>query len=137
MIGDTVHPGAPLRLPDVPRFPPEHFGRARLKDTRYKQFDDGLRQLEEEGLMQTFVTAGGRREPIVAVVGALQFEVIASRRQTGDGVDVSIAAAPYAAARWLGDPTKPIPSMQGQGAIPEDRPGRRGPLVAPEGDGQD
>ena len=57
-IGDTLHTGAPLRFLDVPRFPAEHFGRARLQDTRYKQFDEGLRQLEEEGLMQVFyVTA--------------------------------------------------------------------------------
>ena len=38
----------------MPRFPAEHFGRVRLQDTRYKQFDEGLRQLEEEGLMQVF-----------------------------------------------------------------------------------
>ena len=57
-IGDTLHTGAPLRFLDVPRFPAEHFGRVRLQDTRYKQFDEGLRQLEEEGLMQVFyVTA--------------------------------------------------------------------------------
>ena len=33
-------------------------------------------QLEEEGLMQVFYTAAGRREPIVGVVGALQLDVI-------------------------------------------------------------
>jgi len=38
-IGDTLHTGAPLRYSDVPRFPAEHFGRMRLQDTRYKQFD--------------------------------------------------------------------------------------------------
>ena len=64
---------------DLPRFPAEHFGRVRLLDTRHKQFDDGLRQLEEEGLMQVFYRPGGRREPIVGVVGALQFDVIVSR----------------------------------------------------------
>src|SRR5213076_1070953 len=47
-IGDTLHSGPPLRFPDLPRFPAEHFGRVRLMDTRYKQFDDGLQQLEEE-----------------------------------------------------------------------------------------
>ena len=69
-IGDTVHTGQPLKFLGVPRFPAEHFGRVRLKDTRYKQFDEGLKQLEEEGLMQVFYTASGRREPIVGVVGA-------------------------------------------------------------------
>ena len=78
-IGDTLHSGNPLRFLDLPRFPAEHFGRVRLQDTRYKQFDEGLRQLEEEGLMQVFYVTAGRREPIVGVVGALQFDVITSR----------------------------------------------------------
>ncbi len=89
-IGDTLHTGAPLRFLDVPRFPAEHFGRVRLQDTRYKQFDEGLRQLEEEGLMQVFYVTSGRREPIVGVVGALQFDVIASRLRSEYGVDVQI-----------------------------------------------
>jgi peptide chain release factor 3 len=135
-IGDTLHTGAALRFSGVPRFPPEHFGRARLRDTRYKQFDEGLKQLEEEGLMQVFFAAGGRREPIVAVVGALQFEVIASRLQTEYGVDVAIEAAPYAAARWLADPSKPVPSLQGQGGVAEDRLERRVLLFASEWDVQ-
>ncbi len=102
-IGDTLHSGYPVRLLDLPRFPAEHFGRARLKDTRYKQFDDGMKQLEEEGLMQLFYVTSGRREPIVGVVGALQFEVIVSRLQTEYGVEATIEPAPYSLARWLGD----------------------------------
>ena len=86
-------PGAPLRFPDLPRFPAEHFGRVRLRDTRYKQFDEGMRQLEEEGLMQVFYVAAGRREPIVGVVGALQFDVIVSRLRTEYGVAVDIEPA--------------------------------------------
>ena len=82
-IGDTLHTGAPLRYSGVPRFPAEHFGRVRPQDTRYKQFDEGLRQLEEEGLMQVFYSGGDRRAPIVGVVGALQFDVITSRHANG------------------------------------------------------
>jgi len=103
-IGDTLHDGEPIRFLGVPRFPAEHFGRVRLQDTRYKQFDDGMRQLEEEGLMQVFFMASGRREPIVGVVGALQFDVIVSRLKTEYGVDVRVEPASYSAARWLGDP---------------------------------
>ena len=83
-----------MRFLDLPRFPAEHFGRVRLQDTRYKQFDEGLRQLEEEGLMQVFYVASGRREPIVGVVGALQFDVIASRLRTEYGVEVADRARP-------------------------------------------
>jgi peptide chain release factor 3 len=124
-IGDTLHSGAPLRFLDLPRFPAEHFGRVRLKDTRYKQFDDGLKQLEEEGLMQVFYVAAGRREPIVGVVGALQFDVITSRLRTEYGVAVEIEPAGYALARWLGGAAGPTPAVGGQSAVAMDRQERR------------
>ena len=109
-IGDTVHSGEPLRFPELPRFPAEHFGRVRLQDTRYKQFDEGLQQLQEEGLMQVFYLTGGRRQPIVGVVGALQFDVIVSRLRTEYGVAVEVEPASYTIARWLSDPTQSMPS---------------------------
>jgi peptide chain release factor 3 len=123
-IGDTVHTGAPLRFVDVPRFPAEHFGRVRLQDTRYKQFDDGLGQLEEEGLMQLFYVTAGRREPIVGVVGALQFDVIVSRLHNEYGVEVKIDPATYVTARWLADPVVAaprLPSLSGEVAVAVDR----------------
>ncbi|MEP7310255.1 MAG: peptide chain release factor 3 [Acidobacteriota bacterium] len=131
-IGDTLHTAAPLRFLDVPRFPAEHFGRARLQDTRYKQFDEGLRQLEEEGLLQVFYVTSGRREPIVGVVGALQFDVIASRLRTEYGVEVVIEPASYTTARWVADPTQAIPSLGGQTAAAVDRHERRVLLFASE-----
>ncbi|MES1255460.1 MAG: peptide chain release factor 3 [Acidobacteriota bacterium] len=120
-IGDTLHTGAPLRFLDLPRFPAEHFARVRLQDARYKQFDEGLRQLEEEGLMQVFYVTSGRREPIVGVVGALQLDVIASRLRTEYGVGVDIEPATYAAARWLADSARARPSFEGKVAVAVDR----------------
>jgi peptide chain release factor 3 len=108
-IGDTVHSGAPLRFPELPRFPAEHFGRVRLKDTRYKQFDEGVQQLEEEGLMQVFYLTAGRREPIIGVVGALQYDVITSRLRSEYGVAADVEPMSYSAARWIGSagPVRP------------------------------
>src|SRR6185295_18534801 len=120
-IGDTLHSGAPLRYPDVPRFPAEHFGRVRLRDTRYKQFDEGLKQLEEEGLMQVFYVTAGRREPIVGVVGALQYDVIVSRLRTEYGVAAEIEPAGYATARWLANPAVAAPHPGGQSVVAVDR----------------
>jgi peptide chain release factor 3 len=131
-IGDTLHTGAPLRYSDVPRFPAEHFGRMRLQDTRYKQFDEGLQQLEEEGLMQLFYVTGGRREPLVGVVGALQFDVIASRLRTEYGAEVLIEPAGYAIARWVADPAQRIPSIGGGTTVAIDRRERRVLLFASE-----
>src|SRR5207249_677121 len=123
-IGDTLHSGTPVRFPDLPRFSAEHFGHLRLRDARYKQFDRGVRQLEEEGLMQVFYVAGGRREPIVGVVGALQYDVIVSRLRTEYGVAVAVDPAGYSAARWLGNPGQ-TPILGGQSVAAEDRQGRR------------
>jgi peptide chain release factor 3 len=131
-IGDTVHTGAPLRFLDIPRFPAEHFGRLRLQDTRYKQFDEGLKQLEEEGLMQVFYVESGRREPIVGVVGALQFDVITSRLRTEYGVEILVDPSTFTTARWVADPAKPLPLLGGATTAAIDRQERRVLLFANE-----
>ena len=97
----------------------------RPQDTRHKQFDEGLKQLEEEGLMQVLYVTAGRREPIVGVVGALQFDVIVSRLRTEYGVEVQIDPASYAVARWVADPAQAIPSLGGQTVVATDREERR------------
>jgi peptide chain release factor 3 len=118
-IGDTLHSGPPVRFPELPRFPAEHFGRVRLKDTRYKQFDEGMQQLEEEGLMQVFFLSAGRREPVIGVVGALQYDVITSRLKSEYGVVAVIDPLNYTCARWFGSPTTARPG--GSSIIATDR----------------
>jgi peptide chain release factor 3 len=130
-IGDTLHAGPALRFPELPRFPAEHFGRVRLKDTRYKQFDEGMRQLEEEGLMQLFYLSGGRREPLIGVVGALQYDVIASRLKNEYGVLADIEPAPYAVARWVGSPGS-LPPLAGGSVAATDTHDRRVILFSTE-----
>ena len=122
-IGDTLHAGSALQFPDLPRFPAERFGRIRPKDTRYKQFDEGVKQLEEEGLMQMFYLAAGRREPIIGVVGALQFDVITSRLRSEYGVVAEVDSAGYEVARWLGSARGPSPGGSNVMAVDRhDRP---------------
>jgi peptide chain release factor 3 len=130
-IGDTLHSGPALRFPEMPRFPAEHFGRIRLKDSRHKQFDEGVRQLEEEGLIQVFYLSTGRREPIVGVVGALQFDVIVSRLASEYGVTAEIETTGYTAARWVGIAALP-PLAGGSSVIAVDRHERRVILFASE-----
>ena len=124
-IGDTLHSGPAVRFPELPRFPAEHFGRIRLKDTRFKQFDEGIRQLEEEGLMQVFYLGSSRREPMIGVVGALQYDVIASRLKNEYGVTAEIEPQTYAAARWLGTIDGPPPALGGACVMAADSHGRR------------
>ena len=101
-IGDAVSTGAPVQFDRIPRFAPEYFATLRAKQvTRQKQFQKGLEQLEEEGAMQVFVVHDGlRSEPILAVVGELQFDVLQSRLETEYGVETTISHLPYKLARW-------------------------------------
>ena len=71
--------------------------------------------------MQVFYVSAGRREPIVGVVGALQYDVIASRLRTEYGVEVEIEPAGYTAARWLGNPKGPALSPEGTRVMGMDR----------------
>jgi len=102
-IGDAVSSATPVEFDRIPRFAPEHFATLRAKQvTRQKQFQKGLEQLEEEGAMQVFVLHDGlRSEPILAVVGELQFEVLQSRLETEYNVETTIANLPYKLARWV------------------------------------
>ena len=100
-IGDTLYAGRPVQFPPMPHFPAEFFGALRLEDVRFKQFDEGVRQLEEEGLMQVLFSETGRREPILGVVGALQFDVIVGRLAAEYGVASRVDPLSYTAARWV------------------------------------
>jgi len=100
-IGDTLYNGAPVRYPRVPRFPAEHFGRARLLDQRSKQFENGVTQLEEEGLMQVVFPVHGRREPILGVVGPLQLDIVEARLKQEYSVECKIDQISYTALRWV------------------------------------
>jgi len=107
-IGDTLWADQPVQFAAMPRFPTEHFGRLRLTDSRHKQFDDGVLQLEEEGLIQVFFPTRGGRDPIVGVVGVLQFDVIASRLQSEYNVSARVEPLNAHSVVWVsghtGDP---------------------------------
>jgi peptide chain release factor 3 len=102
-IGDAVSSGTPVEFDRIPRFAPEYFATLRAKvSTRQKQFQKGLEQLEEEGAMQVFVIHEGlRSEPILAVVGELQFDVLQSRLETEYNVETTMTTMPYKLARWV------------------------------------
>jgi peptide chain release factor 3 len=88
-------------FPPIPTFAPEHFRIARNLDTdRYKQFRRGISQLDDEGVIQALNTfEGGEREPILAAVGELQFEVAAYRLTNEFGATPHFESAPYTVAR--------------------------------------
>jgi peptide chain release factor 3 len=102
-IGDTITAGPPVQFANIPRFPSEHFGALTNGDiNRYKQFHKGLSQMEEEGAIQVFHAESGiRREPILAAVGELQFDVVLARLRDEYGVAAQIRRLPFTCARWI------------------------------------
>jgi peptide chain release factor 3 len=128
-IGDTLYAGPPTRFPPIPHFPAEHFGTLVLEDVRVKQFDEGVLQLEEEGLMQVLFPREGRRAPILGVVGALQFEIVVARMLGEYGVKCRVDALAYSSARRVvrADSAAPSPMKTPPGGYisaidREDRP---------------
>ena len=102
-LGDTICEGRPVNFAPLPRFSPENFAVLRCRDSdRRKQFDRGLEQLLEEGAIQFFTDVRtARREPMLAAVGALQFDVVRFRLQSEYDTATDIAWLPYKLARWV------------------------------------
>ncbi len=100
-IGDSLSTSGDAEFPPIPTFAPEHFRIARSLDTtRNKQFRRGVAQLDQEGVVQALHTyEGGEREPILAAVGELQFEVALHRLQNEFGARPQFDLAPYTLAR--------------------------------------
>jgi peptide chain release factor 3 len=105
-IGDTVSSGRSVVFGHIPRFAPEHFASLQNRHLeKYKQFQKGLEQLGEEGAIQVFYPLGSaRREPILAAVGQLQFEVVQFRLRNEYNVETSLMRLPFELARWLTGP---------------------------------
>ncbi len=100
-LGDTLSEGERLQFGGLPFFAPELFRRGELASPmKAKQLRIGLKQLSEEGAIQIFQLLDGGA-PILAAVGALQFDVAAHRLEHEYGVDMRLAAVNYVAARWI------------------------------------
>jgi len=102
-IGDTIYNGKKLEYEGIPCFSPELF--AYLKNpnpSKFKQFQKGVKELREEGAVQIMYSADeSKRDPILAAVGQLQFEVVQFRLKNEYGVETRLEMLPYSVARWV------------------------------------
>ncbi|WP_224372602.1 peptide chain release factor 3 [Hyalangium versicolor] len=105
-IGDSLSEDQGVVFETVPRFSPEYFAVVRSKDPlRRKQMEKGLEQLSEEGTVQIFQQLQmGMKDPIVGVVGALQFEVLQYRLEHEYGAKIALDRLPFSHARWVVGP---------------------------------
>ena len=102
-IGDTIYQGKKLEYEGIPFFSPELF--AYLKNpnpSKFKQFRKGVTELREEGAVQIMYSADeSKRDPILAAVGQLQFEVVQFRLRNEYNVETTLEILPYSVARWV------------------------------------
>lgn len=101
-IGDAITTGKDLTFDKIPRFSPEIFGRLSIKDPlKRKTLQKGVQQLAEEGTIQLFYEPHlGKQDPILGVVGELQFDVLMFRLNEEYGLEVKLERLPYSVARW-------------------------------------
>jgi peptide chain release factor 3 len=103
-LGDTLYAGhETVAFDPIPRFAPEHFAMLRVENPSQRDpFLKGVNQLLEEGAVQVlYRKAGEIREPILAAVGPLQFEVVQYRLETEYRVPTRLERLPFTAARWI------------------------------------
>lgn len=102
-IGDTIYTGQKLEYEGIPYFSPELFAILRNPNpSKFKQFQKGISELREEGAVQIMYSVDeAKRDPIMAAVGQLQFEVVQFRLQNEYGVETLLELLPYSVARWV------------------------------------
>ncbi|MEL7034843.1 MAG: peptide chain release factor 3 [Cyanobacteria bacterium J06592_8] len=102
-IGDTIYNGQKLEYEGIPCFSPELFAYLRNPNpSKFKQFRKGVSELREEGAVQIMYSVDeAKRDPIVAAVGQLQFEVVQFRLEQEYGVETLLELLPYSVARWV------------------------------------
>ncbi|WP_376874005.1 peptide chain release factor 3 [Albirhodobacter sp. R86504] len=110
-IGDALTEGEPLQFTGIPSFAPELLNTVRALDPmKAKHLDKALLQFAEEGAAKVFKPMIGSGF-IVGVVGALQFEVLASRIEIEYGLPVRFEQSQFTSARWISGPKAEVEKM--------------------------
>jgi peptide chain release factor 3 len=103
-IGDALTTGEALRFTGIPSFAPELLQTVRAGDPmKAKHLEKALMQFAEEGAAKVFKPMIGSGF-IVGVVGALQFDVLASRIEIEYGLPVRFEGSNFTSARWVSGP---------------------------------
>ncbi len=104
-IGDTLTTDVGICYNEIPRFAPECFAYLENPDAaNAKRFRQGVAQLLQEGVVQSYKIADGGPAPLLGAVGPLQFEIVQYRLESEYGATSRIKAAPWTVTRWV-DPS--------------------------------
>ncbi|MFT4148981.1 MAG: peptide chain release factor 3, partial [Paracoccaceae bacterium] len=103
-IGDALTEGESLHFTGIPSFAPELLQNIRATDPlKAKHLEKALMQFAEEGAAKVFKPMIGSGF-VVGVVGALQFDVLASRIEQEYSLPVRFEPSQFTSARWVTGP---------------------------------
>ena len=102
-IGDSLSSGPKIHFGEMPRFPPEVFAKLSIANPlKRKQLQKAILQLSQEGVVQLFHDPlYGPQNPILGVVGELQFDVLLYRLNDEYKLDVKLDKQAFSVARWI------------------------------------
>lgn len=122
-IGDVVAMSGDIQFEQIPKFAPELFARMSVGDAlKRTKMQEGLKHLSEEGAIQLFIDPiVGAQDPIIGVVGELQFEVLSHRMQDEYNLETRLQRLSYSVARWPRTADgKPVNELKGNFTIYRD-----------------
>jgi peptide chain release factor 3 len=107
-IGATLTANPEIRYDEIPRFSPEAFAYIRNSGSaKYKQFRDGLEQLLQEGVVQSFKGLDHvTNTTLLGAVGQLQFDVVLYRLLNEYNAAPVLEPAPFTLVRWFSPAVK-------------------------------
>jgi peptide chain release factor 3 len=108
-IGDTITTDTSIVFKEIPKFAPEHFALMHNPvPANYKKFRDGLDQLLQEGVIQSFQLKNSlQKVPLLGAVGPLQFEVVQYRLEAEYGAPSRLEQTNYKLLRWISPDVDP------------------------------
>lgn len=105
-IGDSLTDGEKLTFKGIPAFSPQIFRKVLNKNPlKSKQFNRGLDELSEEGVIQVF-TKYTTKERLIGAVGQLQLEVTQYRLQAEYGAESIFDGVDFNMACWVSSSNK-------------------------------
>jgi peptide chain release factor 3 len=109
-LGDTLRELPGPGFDEVPVFAPETFAALRNLDTsKFKQFEKGVQQLVQEGLVELFEEPSSlQKEYILGAVGQLQFDVVLFRLASEYGIKAEIGPLPQNLIVWVEGSDQPL-----------------------------
>ena len=102
------------------------FSKMTVTDALKRQkLQKGLKELSEEGAIQLFFDPiVGMQDPLIGVVGELQFEVLKYRLEDEYNLETKMQRMTHTVARWPRKDDKPCKDIKGVNVVYEDMNGQ-------------